>query len=281
MGMTWFQALVLGLVQGMTEFLPVSSSAHLRIVSGVFFGADAGASFTAVTQLGTEAAVLVYFRRDIVRIIRAWFRGLARGAARGFDYRMGWYVLIGTLPVGILGLLFKDQIRSGARNLVIIGTALVVFALALAAAERFGRQQRSVQELTLKDGVLMGLAQALALVPGVSRSGGTISAGLVLGLTREAAARYSFLLAVPAVLASGLFSLPDAIHPGDLGTANLQASGAQILVATVLAFVVGYASIGWLLHYVVRHTIYLFVGYRIVLGAVVLGLLATTGLTAT
>ncbi|UZJ26574.1 undecaprenyl-diphosphate phosphatase [Rhodococcus antarcticus] len=279
--MTWFQALVLGLVQGLTEFLPISSSAHLRIVSGVFFGGDAGASFTAVTQLGTEAAVLVYFWRDIVRIISAWFRGLRDSSARGFDYRMGWYVIIGTIPVGVLGLAFKDQIRSGARNLVVIGVTLIVFALVLAAAEKYGRQRRPIEELTLTDGVVMGLAQALALIPGVSRSGGTISAGLFLGLTREAAARYSFLLAIPAVLASGLFSLPDAIHPADLATANLQASGLQLLVATVLALVVGYASIAWLLRYVVSHTIYVFVYYRIVLGVIVLVLLATTGLTAT
>ncbi|MEO6881059.1 MAG: undecaprenyl-diphosphate phosphatase [Mycobacteriaceae bacterium] len=279
--MSWLQALVLGLVQGLTEFLPVSSSAHLRIVSGVFFSGDAGASFTAVTQLGTEAAVFVYFWRDIVRIIGAFFRGLSDRNARGVDYRMGWYVIIGTIPVGVLGLAFADQIRSGARNLVLVGTTLIVFALVLAAAERFGAQRRPLEQLTLRDGVGMGLAQSLALVPGVSRSGGTISAGLALGLTREAAARYSFLLAIPAVVASGLFSLPDAINPSDLATTNLQASGLQLLVATVLAFFVGYASIAWLLSYVVRHTIYVFVYYRIALGVLVLVLVATTGLTAT
>ncbi len=280
MAMTWWQTLILGLVQGLTEFLPISSSAHLRIVSGVFFGDDAGASFTAVTQLGTEAAVLVYFGRDIWRIMLAWFRGLRHPAARvDFDYRMGWYVIIGTIPVGVLGYLFKDQIRTGARDLRIIGVTLIVFALVLAAAERYGRQRRPVEKLTLGDGVLMGLAQSLALVPGVSRSGGTISAGLFLGLTREAATRYSFLLAIPAVVASGLFSLPDAISPST--TTGLQASGAQLAVATVVAFVVGYASIAWLLRYVVNHTIYVFVYYRIALGAVVLLLLATTGLTAT
>ncbi len=280
MAMTWFQTLILGLVQGLTEFLPISSSAHLRIVSGVFYGRDAGASFTAVTQLGTEAAVLVYFARDIGRIMAAWFRGLRHPAARSdFDYRMGWYVIIGTIPIGVLGVLFKDQIRTGARDLRIIGVTLIVFALVLAAAERYGRQRRPVEKLTLRDGVAMGLAQSLALVPGVSRSGGTISAGLFLGLTREAATRYSFLLAIPAVVASGLFSLPDAISPSD--TAGLQASGPQLLAATVLAFVVGYASIAWLLRYVVNHTIYVFVYYRIVLGVLVLVLLATTGLTAT
>lgn len=276
--MTWLQTVVLGLVQGLTEFLPVSSSGHLRIVSGVFFGDDAGASFTAVTQLGTEAAVLLYFARDIGRIVVAWFRGLLDRSARGFDYRMGWYVIIGTLPVGVLGILFKDQIRTGARNLWLIATALIVFSLVLAAAERYGPQRRQVEQLTLRDGIVMGSAQALALVPGVSRSGGTISAGLFLGLTREAAARYSFLLAVPAVVASGLFSLPDAFSPDGVG---LQASGAQLAVATLLAFVVGFASIAGLLRFLVNHTIYVFVWYRVALGVVVLVLLATGVVSAT
>lgn len=278
MTMTWLQAIVLGMVQGLTEFLPVSSSGHLRIVSGVFFGDDAGASFTAVTQLGTEAAVLVYFARDIARIITAWVRGLTNKAARGFDYRLGWYVIIGTIPVGLLGFLFKDQIRTGARNLWLIATALIVFSAVLYAAERYGRQRRPIEKLTLRDGVVMGSAQALALIPGVSRSGGTISAGLFLGLTREAAARYSFLLAIPAVVASGLFSLPDAFSPSGTG---LEASGAQLLVATLIAFVVGFASIAGLLRYVVNHTIYVFVWYRVILGVVILVLLTTGVVSAT
>jgi len=273
--MSWAQALILGLVQGLTEFLPISSSAHLRIVSGIFYGHDTGASFTAVTQLGTEAAVLIYFLRDIVRIVAAWLRGFTNATVRKtLDYRMAWYVIIGTIPVGVLGLLFKDQIRTGARNLWLIATTLILFALVLAAAERYSVKKRPVEQLTLRDGIVMGSAQALALIPGVSRSGGTITAGLFLGLTREAAARYSFLLAIP----SGLFSLPDAFAPAEPGL--LQASGAQLLVATVVAFVVGYASIAWLLRYVVNHTIYLFVYYRIALGILVLVLLTTTGLAA-
>jgi len=277
--MSWAQALILGLVQGLTEFLPISSSAHLRIVSGIFYGHDTGASFTAVTQLGTEAAVLIYFLRDIVRIVAAWLRGFTNAAVRKtLDYRMAWYVIIGTVPVGVLGLLFKDQIRTGARNLWLIAATLILFALVLAAAERYSVKKRPVEQLTLRDGIVMGSAQALALIPGVSRSGGTITAGLFLGLTREAAARYSFLLAIPAVLASGLFSLPDAFAPAEPGL--LQASGAQLLVATLVAFVVGYASIAWLLRYVVNHTIYLFVYYRIALGILVLVLLTTTGLAA-
>ena len=276
--MTWLQAIVLGIVQGATEFLPISSSAHLRIVSGIFFGDDAGASFTAVTQLGTEAAVLVYFARDIYRIVVAWFRGLADKSARGLDYRMGWYVIIATIPIGLLGYIFKDQIRTGARNLWLIATMLIVFAIVIAIAEHYGRKRRPIEELTTRDGLIMGAAQCLALIPGVSRSGATSSAGLFVGLTREAAVRFSFLLAIPAVTASGLFSLPDAFEPAGSG---LNASGAQLLVATLISFVVGYVSIAWLLKFVVVHSLNWFVGYRIALGCVVLALLAGGVVSAT
>lgn len=277
--MTWLQSLVLGAVQGATEFLPISSSGHLRIVSELLFGTDAGASFTAVTQLGTELAVLVFFAGDIKRIVIGWLRGLRhREHRRDLDYRMGWYVIIGTIPVGVLGLLFADQIRTGARNLWLVATMLIVFALVIALAERIGSQRRRIEQMNLRDGLVMGSAQALALIPGVSRSGGTISAGLFLGLDRESAARYSFLLAIPAVLASGLFSLPDAFTPDGSG---LQASGAQLAVATVVAFAIGYATIAWLLRFVVNHSMYWFVGYRIILGAVVLGLLAGGVISAT
>lgn len=308
--MTWVQALTLGLVQGLTEFLPVSSSAHMRIVSGVFFGDDAGASFTAVTQLGTEAAVLVYFAKDIWRILVAWFTTLYwkatkrepvpvawqdaptvvlpaytggeppldADAQRRLDYRIGWYVIIATIPIGVLGFLFKDQIRTGARNLWLISTMLIVFALVIAAAEYYSSKKRPIDQLTTRDGLIMGFAQCLALIPGVSRSGATSAAGLFCGLTREAAVRFSFLLAIPAVVASGLFSLPDAFEPAGEG---LNASGAQILVATIISFVVGYASVAWLLKFVARHSLDWFVGYRIVLGFTVMGLLATGVVSAT
>lgn len=277
--MTWLQTIVLGIVQGLTEFLPISSSGHMRIVSEIFFGDDAGASFTAVTQLGTEAAVLVFFAGDIWRIMCAWFRGIFHKEHRtDHDYKMGWYVILGTIPIGILGILFKDDIRTVARNLWIVAAMLIVFSFVIAAAEYYGKQRRTVDQLTLKDGLIMGSAQALALIPGVSRSGGTISAGLFLGLTREAAARYSFLLAIPAVLASGLFSLPDAFEPVGEG---LSASGAQLLVATVVAFAVGYAAIAWLLRFVVNHSMYWFVGYRVALGILVMVLLATGVVSAT
>ena len=263
---------MLAIVQGLTEFLPVSSSGHLAIVSRVFFAGDAGASFTAVTQLGTEAAVLVYFARDIVRIATAWFRGLLATENRTSDYWLGWYVIIGTIPICVLGLFFKDEIRSGVRNLWVIATALVVFSIVIALAERLGRQSRNVDQLTWRDAVVVGIAQTLALVPGVSRSGATISAGLFLGLERELAARFGFLLAIPAVLASGLFSLPDAFHPVLEG---MSATGPQLLVATAIAFVVGLAAVAWFLRFLVRHSMYWFVGYRVVAGAAVLTLLAT------
>ena len=224
--MSWLQVVVLSVVQGLTEFLPVSSSGHLAIASRLFFADDAGASFTAVTQLGTELAVLVYFARDIGRIVKAWFGGLFAAARRNADYWLGWYVIIGTIPIGVFGLLFKDEIRTGARNLWLIAIALIVFSAVIAAAEYFGRQTRHVEQLTWRDSVTVGLAQCLALVPGVSRSGATISAGLFLGLDRETAARFGFLLAIPAVFASGLFSLPDAFHPVGEG---MSASGPQLL----------------------------------------------------
>jgi undecaprenyl-diphosphatase len=276
--MSWLQVVVLSVVQGLTEFLPVSSSGHLAIVSRLFFADDAGASFTAVTQLGTEVAVLLYFARDIARIVKAWFAGLFNAAARNADYRLGWYVIIGTIPIGVLGLLFKDEIRTGARNLWVIAIALVVFSAVIAAAEYFGRQTRHVEQLTWRDSVIVGLAQCLALVPGVSRSGATISAGLFLGQDRELAARFGFLLAIPAVFASGLFSLPDAFHPVGEG---MSASGPQLLVATLIAFVVGLAAVAWFLQFLVRHSMYWFVAYRVVVGAVVLALLGTGVVAAT
>jgi undecaprenyl-diphosphatase len=276
--MTWIEVVVLGIVQGLTEFLPISSSAHLRITSELFFDRDAGASFTAVTQLGTEAAVLLYFAKDIWRIVRAWFVGLVKPEHRDLDYRMGWYVIVGTIPIGAFGFLFKDQIRTAARNLWLVSSVLIIFAIILGIAEYLGRKERKLDEFTMRDGIVMGFAQAMALIPGVSRSGGTLTAGLFLGLTRETATRYSFLLAIPAVVISGLFELENVFNPDQGGSAP---TGAQMLVATVIAFGLGYASIAWLLRYVAHHTLYLFVGYRIVLGALVLGLLTAGTISAT
>jgi undecaprenyl-diphosphatase len=276
---SWLEALVLGLVQGLTEFLPISSSGHLRIVSQVFFGQDAGAAFTAVTQLGTEAAVLIYFARDIGHLVATWFRGIVSPEIRATqDYLMAWIVIIGTIPIAALGVIFEHQIQTSGRNLWLIATTLIVFGVILGLAEHFGRQQRPQEQLTLRDGVVMGLAQALALVPGVSRSGATVSAGLFLGLTRSAAVRVSFLLAIPSVVAAGLFQLPDVLERTGPG---LQPSVSQMVVATLVAFVVGFATIAWLLRYVQRHSVYLFVWYRIILGVLTLGLLASGTISAT
>jgi undecaprenyl-diphosphatase len=257
----WLEVVVLGIVQGLTEFLPISSSAHLRIVSGVFWDNDPGAAFTAVTQLGTEAAVLVFFIKDIGHLLAVWFRGFTDARVRTTDdYRIAWLVIVGTIPISLLGLLFKDQIETVARNLWLIATTLIVFGLLLGLAERVGRQRVELNQIRPVDGVVLGFAQALALVPGVSRSGGTITAGLFLGMTRPAIVRYSFLLAIPAVVASGLFEIKDVTQASSV-------TPVQLVVATVIAFILGYASIAWLLRYVERHSVYVFVWYRVVLGA--------------
>jgi undecaprenyl-diphosphatase len=261
----WIEAAFLGLVQGLTEFLPISSSAHLRII-GSFLpnAADPGAAFTAITQLGTETAVIVFFWRDLVRIFRAWFGALRGRVPRNDpDARMGWLVILGSLPIIILGLLFQDQIESVLRSLWLVATMLIVFGLILAVADAVGRQQRDLTQLGYKHGMLFGLAQAMALIPGVSRSGGTITAGLLMGYTREAAARYSFLLAIPAVFGSGLYQLYKVVaKDGVSGPYGLP----ETALATVIAFVVGYVIIGWFLKFVSTRSYRLFVWYRILLG---------------
>ncbi len=268
--MTWAQVIVLSIVQGLTEFLPVSSSGHLRIVSELFWGQDAGASFTAVVQLGTEAAVLLFFAKEIWLILTSWFRGLFNKEHRDYNYKMGWMIIVGTIPIAIIGFFGRDIIREGLRNLWITATVLVLFSLVFILAEKYGKKNRGSDELTMKDALVMGFAQCLALIPGVSRSGGTISAGLFLNLDREVATRFSFLLAIPAVLASGLFSLPDAFDP----QAGQAASGLQLLVGTGFAFVVGYAAIAWLLKFVANHSFSWFAAYRIPVGLLVMALLA-------
>jgi undecaprenyl-diphosphatase len=264
-----FQAIVLGIVQGLTEFLPISSTAHLRIVPAFCGWEDPGSAFTAVVQLGTMAAVLLYFREDLWRILRTWFLSLRDPSLRSsLDARMGWYIGLGTIPIAIFGFIFRDQIESGGRDLYVIGVTLIVFGLILELADRTAKLDRTLDTIGQRDGWFIGVAQALALVPGVSRSGATISAGLLRGFDRESAARYSFLLSVPAVVLSGLF---EARKIGGEGGAGV----APTLIATVLAFVVGYASIAWLLRYLVRHSLTLFVIYRIGLGALVLVLTAS------
>jgi undecaprenyl-diphosphatase len=263
------QAIVLGIVQGLTEFLPISSSGHLRIVPALFGWRDPGAAFTAVVQLGTMAAVLLYFRADLWRIARASLASVRDPEQRRtLDARLGLYIVLGTIPIAVFGLLFADPIENEFRNLYLIGTTLIVFGFVMAWVDARSKRERGIETLDARDGAWVGLAQALALVPGVSRSGATISAGMLRGLDRAAAARYSFLLSVPAVVLSGLFELR---HIGDPGGAP---AGVTAL-AVLLAFITGYASIAFLLRYLARHTLGIFVGYRLVVGTLVIVLAAT------
>ena len=265
----WAEAAFLGLVQGLTEFLPVSSSAHLRIVGPLLpSGGDPGAAFTAITQIGTEAAVLLYFRRDIARILLAWWASLWRqGRSNDPDARMGWLIIVGTVPIAVLGLLFKDAIEGSLRNLYITAGMLISFGILLGVADRYSRKRRSLNSLSWWHGLLFGLAQAMALIPGVSRSGGTITAGLLMGYTREAAARYSFLLAIPAVLASGVYQL---YRSWDIGS---PVAPGPTALATVIAFGVGYGVIVVFLKLVSTRGYMPFVYYRLALGTLVLALL--------
>jgi undecaprenyl-diphosphatase len=266
------EAIVLGIVQGLTEFLPISSTGHLRIVPAFLGWEDPGAAFTAVTQLGTMAAVLVYFRADLLRIALAWLRSVRdRSARRELDARIGWYIVLGTIPIGIFGVLFKDQIENGARDLYLIGTALIVLGLVLLWAEKVSTRSRSMEQIQARDGLAVGFAQALALIPGVSRSGATITAGLFLGLDRPTAARFSFLLSVPAVVLSGLFEL-GSILSGEEGE---HVSTGNLILATLLAFVTGYAAIAWLLRFLSTHSTIVFVVYRVALGVLVLVLVSS------
>jgi undecaprenyl-diphosphatase len=272
---SWFEAVVLGVVQGLTEFLPISSSAHLLIVSQLFGWSDPGAAFTAVTQIGTETAVILYFRREIAAIVSTWLRSLWTPSLRSeTDARVGWYVIIGTIPIGVLGFVFADQIETVARNLWLVAGTLIVFGIVLGAADRYGSKRKTIDDLHVRDGIVYGLGQALALIPGVSRSGATISAGLFLGYTREAATRYAFLLAIPAVLASGLF---EALKIGD----ESNPPWGPTILATAIAFTIGYAVIAWLLRYISTRSFMPFVVYRIGLGALVIVLLLAGVLTST
>ena len=267
--MSWLEAVVLGVIQGLTEFLPVSSSAHLAIYPQLVGANDPGASFTAVTQIGTELAVIAFFWRDIWRIASAWVRSLFRPQWRGtFDARMGWYIIIGTIPIAIAGVLLEHVIQTTFRNLWLIAFNLIFFGLILGWADRVGRKDRPLERLNMLDAVYYGLAQMLALMPGVSRSGSTLSLGLFRGYTREAATRYAFLLAIPAVVASGLFQIPDI-------SASAEPGMPKTVVAAAVALVVGYVVIGWLLRYIRTHTYAFFVWYRVIVGSLVLVLLAT------
>ncbi len=268
--MDYLQAIILGLVQGLTEFLPISSSAHLSIVGQLVGGEDPGAAFTAISQLGTEAAVLVFFWRDITRIIGRWCKALVGNIPQSDpDVRMGWLVIVGSVPIVVLGYTLQDYIENDLRNLWLTATMLLVFGLVLYAADRVGRTELTMKELSWKHGIYYGLAQALALIPGVSRSGGTIAAGLFMGYTREAAARYSFLLAIPAVLGSGGY------QAAKIADDPVTTAWGPIFLATGIAFAVALAVIAWFLKYISTHTFTPFVIYRLGLAVVLFGLLGT------
>lgn len=286
--MSFIEAIVLGLVQGLTEFLPISSSAHVRIV-GQLFGHDPGATFTAVIQIGTEVAVILYFWRDIVRIIGRWFRHFSpsNGITRNDpDVRLGWLIILGTLPIGLVGYLAQSQIRTVFRSLWIVAVVLIVFAILLWIADRLGRRTRELDDMTYPHGILIGLAQTLALIPGVSRSGATTTAALALGYTRPAAARFAFLLAIPAVLGSGLYELIGSIgadaaaEPAESGLPVLALGAWETALATLVSFIVGYAVITVLMRWLQTRTFLPFVVYRIALGGALLVLLSTGVLPA-
>jgi undecaprenyl-diphosphatase len=277
-----FEALFLGLLQGLTEFLPISSSAHLRLAGEFLPGAgDPGATFTAIIQIGTELAVLIYFRRDIARIASTWLRKvILRKEISGDsaqDVRLGWMIILGTLPIVVLGYLFQENIRDTFRSLWLIAIVMIFFGIILGIADRFGRSERDLSGLTKKHGLAYGVAQSLALVPGVSRSGATIAMGRVLGYRRESALRYSFLLAVPAVFGSGFYELSTAIGEND---PSAQYSLIETFGATIVAFFVGYAVIAWLMKFIATKSFMPFIVYRIVLGTAILALLATGTINA-
>jgi undecaprenyl-diphosphatase len=283
---TFINAIILGIVQGLTEFLPVSSSAHIRIV-GEFLGtgADPGARFTAIIQIGTEAAVIVYFWRDIVRIIGHWARSLTGKVPRSDpDARMGWLIIFGSVPIVVLGLAFQNQIETSLRNLWITAIVLIVFGILLGVADYIGAKKRRIEDITIKHGVIYGFAQALALIPGVSRSGGTITAGLLMGYERQAAARYAFLLAIPAVLGSGFYEMYKSIvKPCVVGANNCTVeifNPGETLLATVIAFGIALLVITFLMNYISKHSFLPFVIYRILLGGTLIVLLATNTIPA-
>jgi len=270
------EAIFLGALQGFTEFLPISSSAHIRFAGEVFgTNQDPGATFTAITQIGTELAVLIYFRKDILRIIKAWLNQITRKrleSSEKIDARIGWLIIVGSLPIAVLGYLGQGVIRNDFRSLWLIASVMIIFGVILGIADKYGKVERELHQLTPVHGVLYGLAQSLALVPGVSRSGATIAMGRFLGYSREAALRYSFLLALPAVFGSGFYELNGAIGSD---VTDQTFSLPQTLVATAVAFIIGYAVIAWLLKFVMTRSFAPFIYYRIGLGTVVLVALAT------
>ena len=273
--LSWLQAIILGISQGLTEFLPISSTAHTLIVSKLLGWPDPGAAFTAVSQVGTEMAVVIYFRKDIARILRTWTASFWTPSLRSNpDAKMGWYVIVGTIPIGVAGLMFREAIETTARNLWLVACALIFMGILLGLADRYASHTQDESDLTWRNAVLFGFGQALALIPGVSRSGATITAGLIQGFKRDVVARYSFLLAIPAVFASA------ALESGKIASDEF-VNWPATLVSTGIAFVVGYAVISTLMKYLHTKTFMPFVIYRIALGTLLIGLLATGAISAT
>ena len=271
--MTFFEAILLGLIQGLTEFLPISSSAHVQIAQEIMGLSELSkpqlTAFIATIQIGTEAAVVIYFFKTIVEILKSWFKtGFRRWSTQEQNAKLGWLIIIGTLPIAVLGIAFRDVVENDVRQLWVIGITLIVFGIFLGLADRFGKKQKAITDLNFKSGLAFGFGQAMALVPGVSRSGGSITVGLMLGFSREAAARYSFLLAIPAVLAAGFYQFYESFGqlPGDLLVGTI--------VATVVSFVSGYAVIAWLLRYLEKGSFLPFVIWRVGVGSLLLIALA-------
>jgi undecaprenyl-diphosphatase len=261
-----WKAVVLGIVEGVTEFLPVSSTGHLTITEKLLHmqvDDPAVTGFTAVIQVGAILAAIIYFFKDIARIVVGFAKGLFDRQARGFDYRFGWYVIAGSIPIAVVGLGAKSLITGALRSLWVVAGALIVWSAVMVFAEHAATQSRSETDVSLKDSVIIGLAQCIALIPGVSRSGATISVGLLRDLDRVTATRLSFFLGIPALTAAGLFELKDALKGDTVGVPALA-------VGTVVSFIVAYASIAWLLRFVVRHSIVTFVWYRVALGVVLI-----------
>ena len=267
--MSFFEAILLGLIQGLTEFLPISSSAHVQIAQELMGLSELSkpqlTAFIATIQIGTELAVISYFFKTIVSIVSAWFSsGFQSWSKQPGEARMGWLIIVGTLPIAVLGLIFREQVENDVRQLWVIGVTLIVFGLLLGLADFIGKRRKTIDELGVGSGIAFGLGQALALIPGVSRSGGSITVGLLLGFTREAAARYSFLLAIPAVLAAGTLQFVSSF--GDLPQDLLLAT----ITATIVSFVSGYAVIAWLLRYLERGSFLPFVLWRVMVGSLLL-----------
>jgi undecaprenyl-diphosphatase len=277
--MEWWEAILLGAVEGFTEFLPISSTGHLTILERLLgYSTDDPdvTAFTAIIQVGAVLATILFLRRDIARIVSAWFRGLANREQRERDYRFGWAVLLGSLPIGVIGFAFKDEIETTLRSLWFVGSALILWSGVMWFADSRATQRRHEDDVTWRDTLIIGLVQCLALIPGVSRSGATMSAGLLREIDRVAVTRLSFFLSIPALTGAAIFQTID-----EFGNISDGVGWGPTLLATAVSFVVAFAAVTWLLRYIARHDFMIFIKYRVALGTLVLLLLATGALAPT